>query len=131
MLKINPKKTKIIIFQKCKRKCHSNFYIYNEKIDIVQNYIYLGTCISSTGNLTLSLDHLRQKVLHALSSLRRNTDFKSLKASLACKTYDSEVWGTFVTSDLKFLDNSPIKKAHLHFCERYVEVHNKSVKYGK
>ena len=43
MLKINPKKTKIIIFQKCKRKCDSSFYIYDEKIDIVQNYTYLGT----------------------------------------------------------------------------------------
>ena len=136
MLKINPKKTKIIIFQKCKRKCDSSFYICNEKIDIVQNYTYLGTCISSTGNFTLSLDHLRQKALHALFSLRRNIDFKTLKPSLACKifdsmispilTYNSEVWDTFVKSDFKSWDNSPIEKAHLQFCTRYLEVHNKA-----
>ena len=82
-----------------------------KKIDIVQNYTYLGTCISSTGNFTLSLDHLRQKALHVLFSLRWNTAFKSLKPSLACKifasmispilTYNSEVWGTFVKSDFK------------------------------
>ena len=99
-LKINPKKTKIIIFQKCKRKC---FYICNEKIDIVQNCAYIGTSISSNGNFTLSLDYPRQKALHSLFSLRRNTDFKSLKPSLACKmfdsmispilTYEGEVWG--------------------------------------
>ena len=136
MLKINPKKTKIIIFQKCKRKCDSSFYICNEKIAIVQNYTYLGTCISSTGNFTLSLDHLRQKAFHALFSLRRNIDFKSLKPSLAFKifdsmispilTYNSEVWGTFVKSDFKSWDNSLIEKAHLQFCKRYLEVHNKA-----
>ena len=116
-------------FPKMQRKCDSSFYICNEKIDIVQNYTYLGSCISSTGNFTLSLDHLRQKALHALFSLRRNIDFKSLKPSLACKifdsmispilTYDSEIWGTFVKSDFKSWDNSPIEKAHLQFCERY------------
>ena len=104
-----------------------------KKIDIVQNYTYLGNCISSTGTFTLSLDHLRQKALHALFSLRRNTDFKSLKSSFACKifdsmispivTYYSEVWGTFVKSDFKSWDNSPIEKAHLQFCKRYLKVH--------
>ena len=136
MLKINPKKTKIIIFQKCKRNATLVFTFAMKKIDIVQNYTYLGTCISSTGNFTLSLDHLRQKALHALFSLRRNIDFKSLKPSLACKifdsmispilTYNSEVWATFVKSDFKSCDNSPIEKAHLQFCKRYLEVHNKA-----
>ena len=111
MLKINPKTPKIVIFQKCKRKWGPSFYICNEKIDIVQNYTFLGTCISSTGNFTLSLDHLRQKALHALFSLRRKTVFKSLKPSRACKifdsmispilTYNNEVWGTFVQSNFK------------------------------
>ena len=41
-------------------------------------------------------------------------------------TYNSEVWGTFVKSDFKSWDNSPIEKAHLQFCKRYLEVHNKA-----
>ena len=41
-------------------------------------------------------------------------------------TYNSEVWGAFVKSDFKSWDNSGIKKTHLHFCKRYLEVHNKS-----
>lgn len=61
MLKINPTKTKIMIFQKFKRKCVSSFYTGNEKIDIVQNYTYLGTCISSSGNFTFSVDHLDKR----------------------------------------------------------------------
>ena len=46
LLKIDPKKTTIIIFQKRKRKCDSSIYIFKEKIDIIQNYTYQGTCIS-------------------------------------------------------------------------------------
>ena len=102
MLRINPKKTKIMIFQRCTKKCDYVFHIGSEIIDIVQNYTYLGTRISSSGNFTLSLEHLRQKALHAFFGLRRHTDFNKLKPSLACKifdsmispilTYNSEVW---------------------------------------
>ena len=68
-----------------------NLYLDNEKIDIVQNYTYLGTQISSTGNFTLSLEHLREKAVHALFSLRRHLDFSSLKPSLACKIFDTMI----------------------------------------
>ena len=97
-------------------KCEHNFRIGNEVIDVVQNYTYLGTRITSSGNFTLSLEHLRQKALHALFSLRRHTDLNGLKPSLACKifdsmispilTYNSEVWGAFVKSDFKSWDSS-------------------------
>ena len=85
----------------------TNSYIGNETIDIVQSYTYLGTQISSTGNFTLSLEHLREKAVHALFSLRRHIDFSSLKLSLACKifdtmispilTYNNEVWASGVS----------------------------------
>ena len=108
MLRINPKKTKIMIFQRCTKKC-DDVFIGSEIIDNVQNYTYLGTRISSSGNFTLSLEHLRQKALHVFFGLRRHTDFNKLKPSLACKifdsmispilTYNSEVWGAFAKSD--------------------------------
>ena len=63
MLRINPKKTKIMIFQRLTKRCDYVFHIGSEIIDIVQNYTYLGTRISSSGNFTcLSLEHLRQKL---------------------------------------------------------------------
>ena len=112
------------------------FRIGNEVIDVVQNYTYLGTRITSSGNFTLSLEHLRQKALHALFGLRRHTDLNGLKPSLACKifdsmispilTYNSEVWGAFVKSDFKSWDSSAIEKIHLQFCIRYLQVHNKA-----
>ena len=39
MLSINPKKTKVMIFQKRAKKCtESSFHIDNEIIEIVKNY---------------------------------------------------------------------------------------------
>ena len=99
-----------MIFQRRERRYDCNFYIGNEKIDIAQSYTYLGTQISSTGNFTLSLQHLREKAVHALFSF----DFSRLKPSLACKifdtmispmlTYNSKVWGLFIKSDFKYWD---------------------------
>ena len=40
--------------------------------------------------------------------------------------YNSEVLGAFVKSDFKSWDSSGIEKTNLHFCKRYLEVHNKS-----
>ncbi len=68
MLKIDPKKTKIMIVQ----RCDYAFHVGSEKLDIVQDYTYLGTRISSSGNFTLSLEHQRQKALHAFISLRHS-----------------------------------------------------------
>ena len=136
MLNINPKKPKLWFFNDERNKNYDcNFYIGNEKIDIVQNYTYLGTQISSTGNFTLSLEHLREKAVHALFSLRRHIDFSSLKPSLACRifdtmispilTYNSKVWGlSVIKSDFKCWDSSPIEKGQ--FCKRYLQVNNKA-----
>ena len=82
MLKINPKKTKIMVFQKGKYKCDYVFHIGNEIFDTMISPIL---------------------------------------------TYrNSELWSAFVKSDFKSWDNSGIEKTHLHFCKRYLEVHNKS-----
>ena len=93
-----------MVFQKRAKKCSEQiFYIGNQTIDVVQDYTYLGTKISSSGNFKISLDHLKEKALHALFSLRRHTNFSKLKPSLACKIFDamispillynSEIWG--------------------------------------
>ena len=72
MLSVNPQKTKIMVFQKRAKKCsEQTFHIGNQAIDVVQDYTYLGTKICSSGNFKISLDHLKEKALHALFSLRR------------------------------------------------------------
>ena len=69
----------VMIFQKhAKKLIESNFHIDNEPVEVVQNYTYLGTLISSTGNFSLALDKLKEKALHALFSLRKHTNFSKL-----------------------------------------------------
>ena len=70
-------------FQKrAKKYIDFNFHIYNKPVEIVQNYTYLGTVISSTGNFSLALDKLKEKALHALFSLRKHTNLSKLSPFL-------------------------------------------------
>ena len=112
MLDINSKKNKVMVFQKRAKKNSSlEFHIGKETIDIVHEYTYLGTRISSTGSFNISLEHLKEKALHALFSLRKHTNFSKLKPSLACKifetmispilSYNSEIWGVYEKYDFK------------------------------
>ena len=62
-----------MIFQKqAKKNSNLEFHVGKEAIDIVHEYTYLGTSISSTGNFNISLEHLKEKALHALFSLRKH-----------------------------------------------------------
>ena len=128
VIKYQPPKTKVMIFiKRAKKNIDANFHIDNEPVEIVQNYTYLGTVISSTGNFSLALDKF-----HALFSLRKHTNLSKLSPFLASKifdamvspilTYNSEVWGAYTKSDLKSWDNTQIEKSHLQFCKRYLEV---------
>ena len=127
-----------MVFQKrAKKNSTLEFHIDKETIDIVHEYTYLGTHISSTGNFNISLEHLKEKALHALLRLRQHTNFSKLKPSLACKifetmispilSYNSKIWGVHVIMILKLgTYNTPIEKTHLKFCKRYLEISNKA-----
>ena len=132
MLSINPKKTKVMIFQKRAKRCTEySFHIDNENIEVVQNYTYLGT-----GNFSLALDKLKEKALHALFSLRKHTHISNRSPFLASKlfdamispvlTYNSEIWGVYTKPDFKSWDSSQSEKAHLQYCKRYLEVSSKA-----
>ena len=84
----------------------------------------------------MSREHLKEKALHALFSLRRHLNLRKLKISLACKTFDtmmspilthnSEIWGVYAKPDTKTSEASQIGKTHLQFCKRYSAVNNKA-----
>ena len=68
-----------MIFQKRpKKSIDIKFNIGSESIEIVQEYTYLGTRLTSTGNFTLALEHLKEKALHAFSSIRKQTILNKL-----------------------------------------------------
>ena len=136
MITINPRKlTKITVFQKRARKnADFRFLVGNQIIDVLHEYTYLGTRMSSSGNVSVLCEHLKEKALHALFSLRRHTNLSKLKAALVRKEYDtmispiltcnSEIWGVYTKLDFETWDGSQIDKTHLQFCKRYLEVNN-------
>ena len=107
ILEVNSKKTKIMIFHKHAIKFTDNFYIGKHVIDLVHEYTYLGTRISSNGNFNVSLEYLKDK-LFTLYSAYENThsNLSKLKPSLACQIfkamispvlpYSSKIWGVYI-----------------------------------
>ena len=138
-MKINLKK--IMIFQKRAGKNAELYFFIGGQIieDVVQEYTYLGTRISSLGNFSVSREHLEGKVLHSLFSLRRHTNLIKLKTPLAFKifetmishnpTYKSEIWGVYAKPDFKTWDSSQFEKTQLQCCQRFLEVNNKASNY--
>lgn len=49
-LKININKTKILIFEKGGRYSNYNFYLYNEQLEVVSSFKYLGVYFFKNGN---------------------------------------------------------------------------------
>ena len=54
------------------KKAAFHFLIDSQIIDVEQEYTYLGTRLSSSGNLSVSREHLEEKTLNDLFSLRRH-----------------------------------------------------------
>ena len=86
MMKINLKKTNIMVFQKrVTKNAELRFLIDGQIIDVVQQYTYQGTRISLSGSCSVSREHLKEKAPHSLFSLTPHTNLIKLKTSLACK----------------------------------------------
>ena len=126
-----------MIFQKRPKKfIDIKFNIDSESIEIVQEYTYLGTCLTPTGNFTLALEHLKEKALHTFSSIRKWTILNKLNPNTSSQifdtmvfpilSYNSEVSGMYTRRNFKKWNISPIEKIHLKFCKRYLEVNNKA-----
>ena len=47
-LKINIAKTKVLIFEKSNRYTNYDFYLYNEKLEVVKSFKYLGVYFLKT-----------------------------------------------------------------------------------
>ena len=125
MLKVNPKK------KRPRKSVDINFNIGTKPNEIVQEYTYLGTRLTPTGNFTLAVEHL---TLHVFSSIRKHTLLNRLNSNTASLifdtmkfpilSYNSEIWGMYTMQNFKTWDSSPIEKIHLNFCEHYLEVNN-------
>lgn len=82
-----------MIFQKRAKKLTDNFHTGKDVIDLIHEYTYLGTRISSNGNFKVSQENLnlKDKAPHPLFSLRKHRDLSKLRPSLACKIFEAMI----------------------------------------
>jgi len=103
-LKINPVKTKIIIFNKNKYEDIS-FQIDGQELEKVRTYNYLGIKVSSTGRFTQTMKELTNKAKRAYFAMKSKfSDFK-INPKLFLKMFDilikpislygCDIWGAF------------------------------------
>lgn len=137
-LKINISKTKIIIFNKGKRKPSQDKFLINEQeIEVVEKYKYLGVILTYNGNLKHAADHMYAKGLKAVFGLKNkilDLDLANVKLKLKLfdslikpiVTYGSEIWiSDFTQKQLKG-DNLPFEKIHNRFCKYLLGVNKKA-----
>ena len=92
MLSVNPKKTRIVIFQKKCRKSSLDkyyFHINDNKIDIVDNYTCLRIHFLANGNFRDCKASLKDKTLRIHFAARCYLDFSKLSLDVTKRLFDS------------------------------------------
>jgi hypothetical protein len=136
-MKINVKKTKVVIFQKRNSKIPNlKFHIGNQEIDITKEYTYLGLKLNQNGKFKIAQQQLSEKAIHAFYKIRKNIDFHKLSSKIGLKIFDairtpillynSEVWGAYEKNDMNKWDNSQIENVQLRFCKLYLGTNRKA-----
>ena len=131
-LKININKTKVCVFEKRKTNHNNEFFINGEKIEIVDNFTYLGIKFTYTGNLSYSVKALSEQALRAYHSLlsvfdRVHLDIKTKLSIFDAMVvpillYGSEVWGVY--------DYKEVDKLHIKFCKYILGVRKQTSNYA-
>ena len=135
LLSVNSKKTKVLIFQKKCRKSVLNkycFQINNDKIEIVNNYTYLGINLATNGNFNVCKINLKEKTRRSFFAIRRYLDFLKLPIDITNKLinslflpillYGSEIWGIYTKDDFNAWEKDIIEKTHIYFCKQSLGV---------
>ena len=107
-LKVNPTKTKVVVFNKkfTKNIKNLNFSINQNPIEVTNSYRYLGVEITNMGSFSKASDVLYKKALRSLFSIYSSLDVRSDEKNtrLFMKLFDSlvkpvllygcEIWGS-------------------------------------
>ena len=92
LLKINPHKTKVLIFQKQNRKAtrekHS-FFLSGNQIVNTPEYTYLGTTFNSNGSFATSKKNLVEKSRCSVFACKRYIQFNKLSISKCNFLFDA------------------------------------------
>ena len=122
---------------KNKKKENIQFKLNDSVIEIVDKYKYLGIVLFYYGNLKHAAEHMYQKRLKAIFSLKSKIlDYDSISKTLKLKlfdtlirpilTYGAEVWICDYNIREKTLDTLPFEKIQNRFCKYLLGVHKKA-----
>ncbi len=136
-LSVNPKKTKIMIFQKrpSHQEQHHSFKLDNMLLEHRQNYTYLGININNTGNFNKAVNDLRHKARRAFYAIKRNIKIdipiriwiKIIKSVIEpIALYGSEVWGPLTNQEFTKWDKHPIETLQTELCKVLLRVQRKT-----
>ena len=102
-LKVNIDKTKIIVFSKGKVRNFPIFKLCSKSVEVVNDYIYLGTTFNFNGSFTKAIKKQVNQARKAMFCLLTKARRLSLPVDLQCELfekivlpillYGSEVWG--------------------------------------
>ncbi len=142
-LKVNLKKTKILIFQNRGRRSNNTFYLGHQEVQSQKSYKYLGTTITDTGNFKTNETIMKKKGLRAsyiiMKDIGRHTK-PSTAISIFEKvvepilTYNCEVTQAYLPKnwDYKkfkgniFKINKELNRVVLSFLRQVLGVHKKT-----
>lgn len=149
-LRVNIKKTKVIIFNKAGRKINIKLTYQQKVLDCVSSYKYLGTHFTASGSFYVSKNDLYQKALKAFFKLKK--DFICMNPSVKTSMhifdhtlkpiilYNAEIWGSYNVSFKKLNNNDfdpdnffkslQCEKLHLKFSKSILGVHKRSVNFA-
>lgn len=118
-LKVNTKKTKIVIFSRGLVRKTPDFYYGSEKIEIVSDYVYLGVTFNFNGKFPKAINKQILQAKQALFSISAKGRRFQLPLDIQLHLFDacilpillygSEVWG--------FADTKSLEVFHNQYCK--------------
>ena len=125
-----------MVFQK-RSRCQGNrlqFVLGSTTIEHTNTYTYLGLKLSSTGNLNMAVNDLREKARRAFYAIRKSIQinipiriwlkiFKTVIQPIAL--YGSEVWGPLTNQEFIKWDKHQIETLHTEFARVYLKFKGK------
>ena len=123
-IKVNIGKTKVMVCRCYDRPEHIDVYCDNERLEVVDTFIYLDFNLSSNASFYKAQKHLSEKASRALYSLKSLFESTHLGIQDKLKLFDalvspimnygSEVWG--------FHNSQDIERVHLRFLKQLLNV---------